>query len=52
MIMKYRLYEFECSTTTTVAIQKEDFVLPDFNFKFEFSDQTASDEVKKRLIQQ
>ena len=42
-----RLYEFECSTTTTVAIQEEDFVLPDFKFKVEFSDWTASDEVKK-----
>ena len=26
-------YEFECSTMTTVAIQEEDFVLPDFKFK-------------------
>ena len=47
-----RLYEFECSTTTTVAIQEEDFVLPDFKFKVEFSDWTASDKVKKFLIQQ
>ena len=52
MIIKYRLYEFECSTTTMVTIQKEDFVLADFKFKFEFSYQTASDEVKKLLIQQ
>ena len=42
-----RLYEFKCSTTTTVAIEEEDFVLPDFKFKVEFSDQTASDGVKK-----
>ena len=42
-----RLYEFKCSTATTVAIQEEDFVLPDFKFKVEFSDRTASDEVKK-----
>ena len=26
-------YEFECCTMTTVAIQEEDFVLPDFKFK-------------------
>ena len=42
-----RLHEFKCSTTTTVAIHEEDFVLPDFKFKVEFSDRTASDEVKK-----
>ena len=42
-----RLNEFECSTTTTVAIQEEDFVLPDLKFKVEFSDQAAPDEVKK-----
>ena len=33
-----RLHEFKCSTTTTVAIQEENFVLPDFKFKVEFSD--------------
>ena len=36
---------------TTVAIQQEDFVLLDFKFKVEFSDRTASDEVKKCSIQ-
>ena len=45
------LYEFECSMKTTVAIQQEDFVLLDFKFKVEFSDRTASDEVKKCSIQ-
>ena len=45
------LHEFKCSTTTAVAIEEEDFVLPDFKFKVEFSDQTASDGVKKLLIQ-
>ena len=34
-----RLYEFKCSSSTTVAIQEKDFVLPDFKFKVEFSDQ-------------
>ena len=42
-----RLYEFECSTTTMVAIQEEDFVLPDFKFKVEFSDWTVSRDIKK-----
>ena len=32
---------------TTVTIQEEDFALLDFTLKVEFSDQTASDEVKK-----
>ena len=32
---------------TLVAIQEEDFVLPDFKFKVKFSDRTASDEVKQ-----
>ena len=32
---------------TIVAIQEEDFVLPDFKFKVKFSDRTASDEVKQ-----
>ena len=42
-----RLYDFECSMTTTVTIQEEDFLLLDFKFKVEFSDRTVSDEVKK-----
>ena len=42
-----RLYEFKCNRTTAVTIQKEDFVLPNFKFKAEFSDPTAKDEVKK-----
>ena len=42
-----RLYEFECSTTTMVVIQEEDFVLPDFKFKVEFSDWTVSHDIKK-----
>ena len=42
-----RLYEFKCSIPTTVAIQEEDFVLPNFKCKAEFSDQTQKDEVKK-----
>ena len=44
-----RLNEFACSATTTVAIQEEDFVLPDLKFKVEFSDQAAPDEVKKNF---
>ena len=43
-----RLYELECSTTMAVTVQEEDFVLPDFKFKVEFSDRTASDELKKK----
>ena len=42
-----RLYEFKCSRTTTVAIQKKDFALPNFKFKVKFSNRTAKDEVKK-----
>ena len=38
-----RLYKFKCGRTTTVAIQKEDFVLPNLKFKVEFSDRTAKD---------
>ena len=38
-----RLYKFKCGRTKTVAIQKEDFVLPNFKFKVEFSDRTAKD---------
>ena len=41
------LYEFECDTPTTLSFQKENFVLPDFKFKVEFADWTASDDVKK-----
>ena len=43
-----RLYELECSTTMAVTVQEEDFVLPDFKFKVEFLDRTASDELKKK----
>ena len=41
------LYEFECETVTALNFQKEDFVLQNFNFQVEFSDRTASDDVKK-----
>ena len=42
-----RLYKFKCNRATTVTIQKEDFVLPNFKFKVEFSDRTAKDKIKK-----
>ena len=42
-----RLYEFKCSTSATVTIQEEDFVLPGVKSKVEFSHRTASDEGKK-----
>ena len=42
-----RLYEFKCGIPATVAIQEEDFILPNFKCKVEFSDQTQKDEVKK-----
>ena len=41
------LYEFECDTPATLSFQKEDFVLPNFKFKVEFANWTASDDVKK-----
>ena len=47
-----RLYEFMCSTTTTVSIQEEDFVLPHFKFKINFQIEEHQMKSKNILIQQ
>ena len=41
------LYELECGMPTTLSFQKQDFVSPNFKFKVEFVDRTASADVKK-----
>ena len=41
------LYEFECDMLTALSFQKQDFVSPNFKFKVEFVDRTASADVKK-----
>ena len=41
------LYKSECDTPIRLSFQKEDFVLPNFKFKGEFADRTASDDFKK-----
>ena len=41
------LYEFECDMPTALSFQKQDFVSPNFKFKVEFVDRTASADVKK-----
>ena len=41
------LYEFECTQSSVSSFKEDDFILPKFDLKIEFADQTLSDDVKK-----